>query len=43
MTESDGWTSDVLLRLLGGTEKAQKYIRGLGIQEMVIATTEQSR
>lgn len=40
VTESDGSASDVLLRLLGGTEKAQEYIRGLGIHDMAIATTE---
>lgn len=39
--ESDGTACDVLLRLLGGTKKAQKYVRRLGIKDMAIATTEQ--
>lgn len=40
VAESDGTASDVLLRILGGTREAQKYIHGLGVQEMAIATTE---
>ncbi|QEC53581.1 beta-lactamase class A [Anseongella ginsenosidimutans] len=39
--ESDGTACDVLLRLLGGTKKAQRYVRRLGIKNMAIATTEQ--
>lgn len=40
VAESDGTACDVLLRLLGGTKKAQKYVRRLGIKDMAIATTE---
>lgn len=38
--ESDGSACDVLLRLLGGTQKAEAYIRELDIKEIAIATTE---
>lgn len=40
VAESDGTACDVLLRLLGGTKKAQEYIRQLGVKDMAIATTE---
>lgn len=38
--ESDGTACDVLLRLLGGTQKAEAYVRELGIKDIAIATTE---
>lgn len=41
VAESDGTACDVLLRLLGGTGKAQKYVRRLGVKDIAIATTEQ--
>src|SRR5690606_24440893 len=40
VAESDGTACDVLLRLLGGTKQAQKYVRRLGIRDIAIATTE---
>lgn len=41
MSESDGTACDVLLRILGGTAAADKYVRSLGIKDIRIATTEQ--
>lgn len=41
VAESDGTACDVLLRLIGGTQKAQEYVRSLGITDIAIATTEQ--
>jgi beta-lactamase class A len=38
--QSDGTACDVLLRLLGGTEKVQKSIRDLGVKNIAISTTE---
>jgi beta-lactamase class A len=38
--ESDGTACDVLIRLMGGTNKVQQYIKNLGIINMNIATTE---
>ena len=38
---SDGSACDVLLRLLGGTAKADAYVHSLGVKEITIATTEQ--
>lgn len=40
VAESDGSACDVLLRLLGGTAKAQAYVESLGVKGMMIATTE---
>jgi beta-lactamase class A len=40
VSESDGTASDVLIRLVGGTESVQAYLRSLGITEMVVANTE---
>ena len=40
MTESDGTASDVLLKRVGGPAAVTKYLRGLGIQKMVVATSE---
>ena len=39
-TQSDGTACDVLLRLLGGTEKVQTEIHSLGITDIAISTTE---
>jgi beta-lactamase class A len=38
--ESDGTASDVLLRLAGGAESVTRFLRGLGIVDMVVATSE---
>ncbi|ANH80217.1 hypothetical protein A8C56_03780 [Niabella ginsenosidivorans] len=38
--ESDGTACDVLLRLLGGTDKAQQHIHEWGVTAIAIATTE---
>ncbi len=38
--ESDGSASDVLLKIIGGTEVADQYIHELGVKDMAIATTE---
>ncbi|WP_057936737.1 class A beta-lactamase [Algoriphagus resistens] len=40
VSHSDGTACDVLLRILGGTEKAEKKIHGLGIKDIAISTTE---
>lgn len=40
VSESDGSASDILLRLLGGTKYADKYIHQLGVKDIAIATTE---
>lgn len=40
ISESDGTACDVILRLLGGTEKVQKSIHDLGVKNIAIATTE---
>lgn len=40
VSQSDGTACDVLLRLLGGTEKVQKSIHGLGVKNIAISTTE---
>ncbi|MGF6849881.1 beta-lactamase class A [Chitinophaga sp. W3I9] len=37
---SDGSACDVLLRLLGGTGKANAYVHNLGVKQIAIATTE---
>jgi beta-lactamase class A len=38
--ESDGTACDVLLKLVGGPERATGYLRRIGVREMVVATTE---
>ena len=38
--ESDGTACDVLLNLIGGPAKATAYLRRIGVQEMVVETTE---
>ncbi len=40
VVQSDGTACDVLLRLVGGTDAANKYIHKLGIKDIAIATTE---
>lgn len=40
LVESDGTACDVLIRLMGGTQKVQNYITGLGVENLIIATTE---
>jgi beta-lactamase class A len=38
--ESDGTACDVLLRLAGGGESVTRFLRGLGVTGMVVATSE---
>ena len=40
VSESDGTASDVLLRLAGGPARVTALVRGLRIQDMVLATSE---
>jgi beta-lactamase class A len=40
LVESDGTASDVLLRLAGGPGRVNSYLRGLGVQGIVVAMTE---
>ncbi|NLR66869.1 class A beta-lactamase [Chitinophaga varians] len=40
VAESDGSACDVLLRLIGGTKAADRYVHSLGIKDMSIALTE---
>jgi beta-lactamase class A len=40
VVESDGTASDVLLRLLGGPEKAAAYLAKIGVSGVTIATSE---
>ena len=42
VSESDGTTSDVLLRLVGGPQAVMSYLRGLGINGIVVADTEKA-
>lgn len=41
VSESDGSTSDVALRLAGGPPRVMRYLRGLGVRNLIVATTEQ--
>jgi len=41
VAESDGSTSDVALRLAGGPSQVTRYLRSLGVTDLVVATTEQ--
>jgi beta-lactamase class A len=41
VSESDGSTSDVALRLAGGPSRVMRYLRGIGVRDVVVATTEQ--
>jgi beta-lactamase class A len=40
VAESDGTASDVLLRLAGGPPRVTKYLRDIGVNGMVVATSE---
>lgn len=40
VSQSDGTACDVLLRLLGGTQRVQEKIHHLGVTDIAIATTE---
>jgi beta-lactamase class A len=40
VSESDGSACDVLLKLIGGPDVVTKYLRELGITDMVVANTE---
>ena len=40
--DSDGTASDVLLRLIGGAKPVQDYLRGLGVTNVIVATTEKA-
>lgn len=40
VSESDGSACDVLLKLVGGPDVVTKYLRELGIADMVVANTE---
>ena len=40
VSESDGTASDVLLKLVGGAEAVGKYLRGIGVGELIVANTE---
>lgn len=40
IVESDGTASDVLLRAAGGGPRVTAYLRGLGIRDMTVATSE---
>ena len=40
VSESDGTACDVLLRVVGGAQAVNAYLRGLGIQGITVATTE---
>lgn len=42
VSESDGTTSDVLLRLVGGPQAVMSYLRRLGIKGIVVADTEKA-
>lgn len=42
ISESDGTACDVLLRVIGGAPVVDRYLRGLGIQAIRVATTEQA-
>jgi beta-lactamase class A len=42
VSESDGTACDVLLRVVGGAQVVNQYLRSLGIQGIVVATTEKA-
>jgi beta-lactamase class A len=42
ISESDGTASDVLLGIAGGPEKVNAYLRGLGVEGVMVATTERA-
>jgi beta-lactamase class A len=42
VSESDGTACDVLLRVVGGAQVVNRYLRSLGIQGITVATTEKA-
>lgn len=40
LVDSDGSACDVLLKLIGGPDPATKYLRNLGVEGIVVATSE---
>lgn len=42
MEASDGTASDVLMGLVGGPERVTAYLRGLGVPNIMVATTERA-
>lgn len=40
VSESDNNGCDILFRVLGGTERVQRYLRGLGVDGMAVVATE---
>jgi beta-lactamase class A len=42
IVDSDGTASDILLRLAGGAPRVTAYLRGLGVRDMTVATTERA-
>jgi beta-lactamase class A len=42
ISESDGTASDVLLGIAGGPEKVTEYLRGLGVEGVLVVTTERA-
>jgi beta-lactamase class A len=42
IVDSDGTASDVLLRLAGGGPRVTAYLRGLGVRDMDVVTTERA-
>jgi beta-lactamase class A len=42
IVDSDGTASDVLFRLAGGGARVTAYLRGLGVRDMTVATTERA-
>jgi beta-lactamase class A len=42
VSESDGTACDVLLRLLGGPQWVQSYLRGLGVEDVRVETMEKT-
>lgn len=42
VSESDGTACDVLLRVVGGADVVTNYLRGLGVDGVIVATTEKA-
>ncbi len=42
MEASDGTATDVLMGLVGGPERVTAYLRGLGVRNVMVATTERA-
>lgn len=40
IVESDGTASDVLLKLAGGPESVTRYVRSLGVRDLIVANSE---